>query len=96
MPDCCDTPRGSECHCAACHQTFTGLGLFDAHQHVDYTRQPAVTCEPAVRLGLVQDGRGTWGTPEGVKARQRSATALAIANQRNALAAAQTPLTETT
>jgi hypothetical protein len=79
---CCANVRGSECHCAACHQTFTGLGLFDAHQDVDYTRRPSVTCKPAQALGLVQDGRGTWGTPEGLKARQLSATRLAMARTR--------------
>ena len=79
MATCCETVRGSECHCAACHQTFTGLGLFDAHQHVDYDKRPAVTCTPPVALGLVEDARGTWGTPEGLKARESHRAKLAMA-----------------
>lgn len=77
--NCCGNVQGSECHCAACHQTFTGLTLFDAHQDVNYTRQPAILCHDPASLGLAQSPRGTWGTPEGLKARQRSATTLAKA-----------------
>ena len=79
---CCEQVRGSECHCGECHQTFTGLTLFDAHQDIDYTRRPAIHCEPPVALGLVQDGRGTWGTAEGLKARESYATRLASAKSR--------------
>lgn len=80
-------PRGSECRCAVCGQTFTGLSLFDKHQTADYTRRPAVVCAPPASLGLVQNGRGTWGTPAGLKARQRSATRLAKANSAKAAGA---------
>lgn len=59
-------PRGAECECAACGETFTGLGLFDAHQDVDYTRRPAVRCKLPSTLGLAQNARGVWGTPEGI------------------------------
>jgi hypothetical protein len=37
-------PRGSECSCSLCGTTFTGIGLFDAHQDVDYTRDPEIIC----------------------------------------------------
>ena len=72
-------PRGSECACVLCGATFTGLTLFDAHQDVDYGRQPVIVCRDPAALGLAQDARGTWGTPEGLRARQRSATVLAAA-----------------
>jgi hypothetical protein len=82
--DCCENVRGSECHCGACHRTFTGLTLFDAHQDVDYTRRPAVVCRDPASQGLAQSPRGAWGTPEGLESRERSATRLAMA--RSALA----------
>ena len=82
--DCCAAVRGSECHCARCHQTFSGLGQFDAHQDVDYTRREPVVCKPPWELGLAQSPRGTWCTPEGLKARERSATALARARSARA------------
>jgi hypothetical protein len=74
--DCCADARGSECHCGACHQTFTGLGLFDAHRTGDWADRH---CKPPAALGLLQSARGTWGTPEGLKARERSALTLAQA-----------------
>jgi hypothetical protein len=70
-------PQGSECGCAACGQVFTGLTLFDAHQDVNYAREPVIACRPPAWLGLVQDARGTWGTPAGLKARESYATRLA-------------------
>ena len=73
------TPRGSECACGRCHQTFTGMGLFDAHQDVSYTRG-FIICRPPGELGLVQNARGTWGTPAGLAARDFHATRLARAN----------------
>jgi hypothetical protein len=82
-------PRGSECACVLCGATFTGLTLFDAHQDVDYTRQQVIICRDPAALGLAQDARGTWGTPEGLRARERSATLLAAA--RSARAQANTP-----
>lgn len=85
----CPEARGSECHCAACHLTFGTLTLFDAHQTVDYDRRPPVICRAAESmrvspaglpvpagsggLALVRDARGTWQTPAGLAARQRSA-----------------------
>lgn len=73
------TPQGSECACGQCHQTFTGMGLFDAHQDVSYKRDPVIICRPPTALGLAQNARGTWGTPEALAARQRTATRLAAA-----------------
>lgn len=77
--DCCSSVRGSEFHCPVCHITLTGLGLFDAHQDVDYRRRPAVVCRDPVSLGLVQGPRGTWGTAAGLAARERAALTLARA-----------------
>jgi hypothetical protein len=73
------TPRGSECSCVLCGATFTGMGLFDAHQDVNYKRQPVIICRPPQALGLAQNARGTWGTPEALAARARSATRFAAA-----------------
>jgi hypothetical protein len=81
---CCEQVRASECHCALCHRTFTGLTLFDAHQDVDYGRDPVIICRDPASQGLAQSDRGTWGTPEGLKARERSATALARARSAQA------------
>jgi hypothetical protein len=72
-------PRGSECSCVLCGNTFTGLGLFDAHQDTDYNRHPVIVCRDPAGLGLAQDARGTWGTPEGLAARDFHATRLATA-----------------
>ena len=84
--DCCAAVRGSECHCARCHRTFTGLTLFDAHQDVDHARPHAdvIQCRDPASLGLAQSDRGTWGTPEGLRARERSATTLATARSARA------------
>jgi hypothetical protein len=84
---CCEDVRGPECHCSLCHATFRGLTLFDAHQDADYQRDPPVICRdpadlrvdaksrplPQGRDGLrlVQDARGVWMTPGGLKTRQR-------------------------
>jgi hypothetical protein len=72
-------PRGSECSCSLCGVTFTGIGLFDAHQDVDYRREPVIICCPPVALGLAQDARGSWGTPAGLASRHFHATRLAAA-----------------
>jgi hypothetical protein len=69
-------PKGSECQCAACGETFTGLGLFDAHQDRNYKRDPVIICALPVELGLVRNPRGAWGTPEGLKARENASTRL--------------------
>src|SRR5215469_12294033 len=84
MTDCCADVRGSECHCGACHQTFTGLTLFEAHQDVNYNRAPVIKCGDPRAQGLAQDDRGTWGTPEGLLARQRSALLLKTARSAHA------------
>ena len=51
-------PRGSECACVLCGATFTGLTLFDAHQDVDYGRQPVIVCRDpaAARAGAGRAG----------------------------------------
>ena len=59
-------PGSAACHCAACHQTFSGLGLFDRHQ--DWQTCPGkLSCEYAGALGLVRASNGTWWTPEGLR-----------------------------
>lgn len=73
---CCDSLRSGEHHCARCHNSFGSLEQFDRHQDVDYRRRPAVLCAAVGGLGLIQDGRGTWQTPEGLKARLQSRARL--------------------
>lgn len=92
----CANLTGTDCHCARCHQTFGGMGLFDAHQDVDHDREPPVICrDPSgirvditgrvVRSGtlsLVQDERGVWQSPAGMSRRQRTTAQLAAARER--------------
>lgn len=75
----CPEPRGAQCHCGACHQTFSGLGLFDQHQDVNYTQRPAVRCYAPRYLGLVQNAEGVWHTREGLKHADSLTTRLAKA-----------------
>ena len=74
---------GGDCTCVQCRQTFTSLELFDRHQDVDYTRPHSqmVLCKPPQSLGLSQGPGGTWGTPEGLKTRERRVRLLARATQ---------------
>lgn len=59
-------PGSAACHCAARHQTFSNLGLFDRHQ--DWQTCPGkLSCEYAGALGLVRAPNGVWWTPEGLK-----------------------------
>jgi hypothetical protein len=75
----CGTPHGAQAHCAICHTTFTGAGLFARHQNVDYSRKPMILCRSPQSLGLIKDAGGAWGTPEGVAKALRSTTTLATA-----------------
>jgi hypothetical protein len=77
---CCELVTAAACHCGLCHQTFSGIGLFDAHQDVDYHRQPVIICRSPAVLGLAQEPGGTWCTPEGLKARESYRGRLAMAN----------------
>lgn len=53
----------SNCGCSPCGREFTGLGSFDKHQDVDYSRRPAVVCLDPATLGLVRNDAGRWGAP---------------------------------
>ena len=48
-------------HCAACHETYANLSLFDAHRPGAWTGR---VC--SVPSGLVQDAEGVWWTLEGL------------------------------
>lgn len=62
----CPAPTGSACHCAACHQTFSNLTLFDRHQ--DWRTCPGkLSCKDPEALGLVRAPTGTWWTLEGLQ-----------------------------
>jgi hypothetical protein len=67
--------------CAACGHQFGSVGMFDAHQDVDYTQPRAVTCREPFTLGLVQDVNGVWQTPEGLANRERAGARLREARQ---------------
>ena len=88
--ECCGQARRGDFHCARCHQSFSGLGLFDAHQIRDYSgvRPPVICRDPAPMLvggrSLAQDGRGIWCTPAGLAARERARAALARARSAKA------------
>jgi len=51
MASCaCDFGHGLRtCHCAACHETFTGVTAFDAH-HVENEDGVTVCLDPATAL----------------------------------------------
>jgi len=86
LMECCARPTGAECHCAACHQTFSHLSLFVAHQDVDYARprERMIVCRSPAALGLAASDRGVWHTPAGLKQRQIRMERLARAHSREA------------
>ena len=51
------------CQCSPCGRSFAGVGAFDRHQDVNYSRRPAVVCLNPATLGLVRNGAGRWGAP---------------------------------
>lgn len=67
----------SEYECGACHEVFRGLEQFDRHQARNYGAKPPIKCALPATLGLVQNARGTWCTPEGLKAAENSRSRLA-------------------
>lgn len=77
------TLKQSEYGCARCGSVFAGIGLFDAHQTVDYNTRPAVSCVQNGELSrtLVRDGMGTWITPSGLLKRAASAARLTANRQ---------------
>lgn len=44
------------CHCAGCHNTFSGLTAFDHHRHYN-------KCVDPRDRNLVVGKRGYWGSP---------------------------------
>lgn len=62
--------HGTANGCASCGHQFAALAQFDAHQDIDYDRDPVLICHWPTDLGLVQDDRGVWQTPEGLVRRE--------------------------
>lgn len=60
--------HGAANGCASCGHQFGSLERFDAHQDIDYERDPVLICRWPADLDLVQDSRGVWQTPEGLAA----------------------------
>lgn len=58
-PGCCDAgPFGGSkiAHCAACHETFSGIYAFDVHKLMDGCRKPEA-------CGLIQSEDRVWHWP---------------------------------
>lgn len=60
----------SACLCDPCGREFTGLGPFDKHQDVDYSRRPAVRCLDPAALGMERNAHGRWGFPADADSRE--------------------------
>jgi hypothetical protein len=58
-------PGSRRSHCAACHQTFSGLTAFDRHQTLDRTRTgyPVICLPPTEFTNLIQRPDGVWRLP---------------------------------
>jgi len=52
-------PGTRRSHCAACHETFSGLTAFDRHQTID----DRTICHPPIHRGLTQRPDGVWRLP---------------------------------
>ena len=65
------TIHGTANGCARCGQQFGALTAFDAHQDVDYGRNPAVLCREPSTLGLTTDHNGVWRMPQSESAAAR-------------------------
>ena len=52
------------CECALCGRKFSGLTTFDAHQDVDYKRQPRVICREPSEIGMKLNGHGLWASAQ--------------------------------
>lgn len=62
---CASRWRGvSRCHCAGCHRTFGGLGMFDAHRR-DVKGKGTCLDPEALGLHLVSDVWQSSDTPRG-------------------------------
>lgn len=54
----------SPCHCAACHQTWSGIGLFDKHRSQYGDRGACLTPEALIQRGEVIEYRqNAWRAP---------------------------------
>lgn len=69
--------HGAANGCASCGHQFASLEKFDAHQNIDYERDPVLICHWPTDLGLVQDDRGVWQTPEGLARQEADRVRLA-------------------
>jgi len=78
----CVRVRGSQCHCARCHQTFPSLTAFDAHQNVNYRRKEPVICRDPEAMGMVLDSRHVWRTPGGIISSALKSSRLNTARRR--------------
>jgi hypothetical protein len=67
----CRVPTGNQAHCSVCHQSFSGVGFFDAHRRNG-------TCLDPRDLDLVQMD-WLWSSREGHAARAASVDRMAHA-----------------
>jgi hypothetical protein len=52
--DACVAPTPAQCHCSACHETFSGITLFDRHRRNGECRRPG---DLGIELRRI---RGVW------------------------------------
>lgn len=50
-------------HCTACHSSFTGDTVFDAHRVNDHGQRRCRTGDELRDRGFVLNERGWWGSP---------------------------------
>jgi hypothetical protein len=75
--DCCARTGRTQYHCGRCHVTFAALSSFDAHLIRAAASRAVTGCRVPGDMGLVQDDKGVWRTPEGLVQRDRRSVMLA-------------------
>ena len=65
-------PAAAYSECGRCQVLFGSLASFEDHLVRDPGSPVIRGCTPPRVLGLVQDGSGTWQTPEGLARRERT------------------------